>query len=368
MSLFDKFFKKPTPPPSPPPIMRPPAPPPALNIHRATFDTPDGKGYEAEGVYRVDFGVFDSRETGEPTPVSGSVGIVHLDFVRAFPHVSWASETGRDTEYPAGFSYKLLTARHEPGGDIECAVVRLLADGSKTILKRFMVPQAKFGLMAAEVIPGYEDIFSVKFARMDFSQARTPAELDQLITGGQSARGKPPFMLELTVTRPAKAAGPPPLPQPHAPPVLQQNQSQVYIGDYAVFPPSEKPPLPHGTTAMLHIDFKHRFPHLAWASDMIYRKENPSGFSVKILTARHEPSGELDGVFLQQMFDGGKFVISRFTATHADLHLILELVNVQESRHSTKFTCEDYRNIRTAEEFKQHHAGGGPAASPTPPS
>ena len=363
MSLFNRLFKKTTPSPSQPPVIpRPLAPnaPPRQNLHRVTFETLDGVGYEAEGVYRTDYAVFDSRETGQPAPASGSVGIIHFDFVHSFPHVSWASETGRDAEYPTGFSYKLLSARHEPGGNLECVVVRLLADGSKTILKRFMVPQDQFGLMEAELIPTYESVFSVKFTRMDFSQARTPEEMVKLITGGQAPHGKPPFMLELTVSRPEKAAGPPPIQTTQAPPVIQQKQSQVYIGDYAEFPPTEKPPLPHGTVGMLHIDFKHVFPHLAWTSDTIFRKENPSGFGLKILTARNEPSGQLECVFLQQMIDGGKFVIRRFSTTPVDFHLIVEMVNDLESSQSTKFTCEDYRGIRTAVEFKKRITGAAP--------
>jgi len=148
------------------------------------FATADGVGPEADGVHLVDYAAFHSRTTGQPAPPGGSVAIIHLDFVSVFPAVSWASETGYDAEYPAGFSYKVLSARHEPSGDFECVVVRQVSDGSKTILRRFMVSKDQFP-MVEELVRHYEGVFSVRFNRREFLQARTPEEFNRLITGGE---------------------------------------------------------------------------------------------------------------------------------------------------------------------------------------
>ena len=101
MSWFKRLFAR-----APPPPFQP-----RQSQHRIAFGLPDEAGPEEAGVHRVDYAVFDSRATGETPPPSSTVGIIHIDFVRVFPHLSWASEIGYDQEYPAGFSYKVLTAR-----------------------------------------------------------------------------------------------------------------------------------------------------------------------------------------------------------------------------------------------------------------
>src|SRR5438067_1754033 len=159
MSWFSRMFNK--------------QEPSGQSVHRVAFATPDGVGPEAEGLYVGDYATFDSRTSGKAAPPSGSVAIIHFDFVSVFPAVSWTSETGYDAEYPAGFSYKVLSARHEPSGDFDCVVIRQVSDGSKTILRRFMVPKDQFP-MVEELVRHYEEVFSVRFNRRDFLQAHTP--------------------------------------------------------------------------------------------------------------------------------------------------------------------------------------------------
>src|SRR6266404_5541448 len=169
MSWFSRLFSK--------------QEPSGQSVHQVAFATPDGAGPEADGVHIGDYATFDSRTTGQPPPPSGTVAIIHFDFVSVFPAVSWASEEGYDAEYPAGFSYKVLSARHEPSGDYECVVVRQVSDGSKTILRRFMVPKDQFPAVE-ELVRSYEEAFSVRFDRREFLQARTAEEFKSLITGG----------------------------------------------------------------------------------------------------------------------------------------------------------------------------------------
>jgi hypothetical protein len=195
--------------------------PSGQSIHRVAFATPDGAGPEAEGVHLVDYVTFDSRATGQPAPLGGSVAIMHFDFLSVFPAVSWASETGYDTEYPAGFSYKVMSARHEPSGDFECVVVRQVSDGSKTILRRFMVPKDQFS-MVEELVRHYEELFSIRFNRREFLQARTPEDFNRLITGGQPpplAPRQPPRLYEHS-GHDIDGGQPPPLPPRQPPPLL----------------------------------------------------------------------------------------------------------------------------------------------------
>jgi len=151
-----------------------------------------------------------------------------------------------------------------------------------------------------------------------------------------------------------------PLPSDPSPP------EPLYLGDYAELAPTPNPPPPGGTFGMLHFDFRHVFPHVSWASDTIVRPENPSGFSLKVLTARHEPSGEVECAFFQQMFDGGKLVIRHFKVAREDFDAIEELVRNLEARYSTRFDCRDFRRARTSEDFKKMVTGGQPP--PLPPS
>ena len=154
------------------------------------------------------------------------------------------------------------------------------------------------------------------------------------------------------------------------PPSGPSQPEPLYLGDYAEFAPTANPPLPGGVYAMVHLDFRHVFPHVSWASDTIYRPENPSGFSLKVLTVRHEPSGEFECVFFQQMFDGGKLVIRHFKVAPEDFDAIEKLVRDLEVQHSTKFDCRDFRRACTSEDFKSMVTGGQPpppAPSVPPP-
>lgn len=195
--------------PDQPPVIEPPQIHPGPSLHHVAFALPDGKGPEAVGVYRCDFAVFDARGGNEPLPASGSVGIIHIDFVSTFPHMVWGSGTSRDVEYPAGFSYKLLSVHHEPSDQYECVVLRTLFDGSKSILVRFMVPKDGLGQMEQELIPTYEQAFHVNFVRRDFSRAQTPEELQKLITGKSTPDQRPPYLLECTFEGKVRGQFPP---------------------------------------------------------------------------------------------------------------------------------------------------------------
>src|SRR5438105_8356367 len=102
------------------------------------------------------------------------------------------------------------------------------------------------------------------------------------------------------------------------PPSDSQSPEPLFLGDYAEFVPKDTPPPPAGTYGMIHLDYRHVFPHVSWASETIYRPENPSGFNLKVSTARQEPTGDIQCVFFQQMFDGGKLEIRHFDVAPQD--------------------------------------------------
>ena len=148
------------------------------------------------------------------------------------------------------------------------------------------------------------------------------------------------------------------------PPSDSRPPEPLFLGDYAELAPKDTPPPPGGTHGMIHFDFRHVFPHVSWASDTIYKPENPSGFGLKVLTARHEPSGDIECVYFQQMFDGGKLVIRHFNVAPQDFVAVEEMVRDLAVRHSTTFDCRDFRHVRTSEDFKKAITGG---QQPPPP-
>lgn len=109
----------------------------------------------------------------EPEPV----GFVHIDFEGSFPHIFWSSSWGQDSEFPDGFRYKVLSVRHEPGGDLEVVLLQELRDGTKTEMQRFSVPSDKFEA-SAEMIHMLGEQLGVTFDRVDLSGVRTFEEFE----------------------------------------------------------------------------------------------------------------------------------------------------------------------------------------------
>jgi len=99
-------------------------------------------------------------------------GAVHLDFEHTFPHIFWTSAWDAD-----GLRYKVLSVRHEPGGNFEVVLLHEARDGSKTELQRWSVPADKFGA-SADMIQMLEQKFAVSFDRTDMSAIRTFEEFE----------------------------------------------------------------------------------------------------------------------------------------------------------------------------------------------
>jgi len=140
----------------------------------------------------LDYATFDAS-SDKSMPPSGTVAILHFDFASVFPAISWVSSIGYDDEYPSGFYYKILTARHHPSNQYECAFVRELPGKGKYILSRRFFGLDEFPAVIENLIKKYEPEFSVKFMRVDFAQARTPEEFAQIQRESDSQTQPPPI-------------------------------------------------------------------------------------------------------------------------------------------------------------------------------
>ena len=105
--------------------------------------------------------------------------MLDLDFERVFPHKFWISTWARDESYPKGFRYKLLSARHEPGGPIELVILLEEPDGSKTEVKRYDVDREELDQVARTFTEGFTESYSVQFELHDFSSITEPGEFER---------------------------------------------------------------------------------------------------------------------------------------------------------------------------------------------
>ncbi len=160
MSWFSHLFRKEVLPPAPKP------PPP-----------------EETGAFIPDFCTFEGGE-GKSVPQSGTVALLHFDFFHVFPAFWWGSTRNHDREYPQGFSYRILSARHEPSGHYECVFIRDLGDRGKVIMNRTTLPKEEFPAKIDALVKQWEPRFNVQFLRRDLSNARSPEEFKRLMTGG----------------------------------------------------------------------------------------------------------------------------------------------------------------------------------------
>jgi hypothetical protein len=107
--------------------------------------------------------------------------LVAVDFERRFPHVFWMSSWTQDEERPAGFRYKLLSARTEPSGAMELVVALEEAGGATTELNRLEVSQSAFGRTAAIYVDGLSDEQHLTFYAVDLIKCRTWEGFDRIL-------------------------------------------------------------------------------------------------------------------------------------------------------------------------------------------
>jgi hypothetical protein len=114
-------------------------------------------------------------QDGKKKPMQG---MVVIDCVRAFPHVFWVSNLGRDQEFPQGFRYKILAVRQEPEGKVDAVLFRELPDGTKTELLRF--GGARDAFAPDSMIQDLGRKLSITFERFDLSGIKTYPEFETM--------------------------------------------------------------------------------------------------------------------------------------------------------------------------------------------
>ncbi len=110
------------------------------------------------------------RSLPAQTPVSA---LPIVNFKDTFPWKVWVSSEGRDSTYPAGFHYKLLSVRNADSTIVDFALVRELPDGSKVVAIHANGPLAKFDATTAHVLETLSKSFNITFQLFDLSDVRT---------------------------------------------------------------------------------------------------------------------------------------------------------------------------------------------------
>ncbi len=106
-----------------------------------------------------------------------------VNFKDTFPCKVWVSSEGRDSTYPAGFHYKLLSVRSGDSTTVDFALVRELPDGSKVIAIHAKGPLAKFDVTAAHMLDTLSKSLHITFQLFDLCDVYTLEEF-QTRAGG----------------------------------------------------------------------------------------------------------------------------------------------------------------------------------------
>jgi hypothetical protein len=116
----------------------------------------------------------------EAAPVvdNASGALLTFDFRCVFPHKTWVSDWAADETYPAGFRYKVMSARHEDNESIELLIVLEHRDGSKNILKHYDVKSTGFDRVAETFVKGLAETHGVNFEEQDFRACRTAEDFE----------------------------------------------------------------------------------------------------------------------------------------------------------------------------------------------
>ena len=106
-----------------------------------------------------------------------------FDFVHVFPHKAWISNWSSDSQYPAGFQYKLLSSRREPENVIVFLVILQHRSGDKEVLHHSEIQSAAFDRLASIFVKGLADQHKINFVEQDFSACRDFNSFDAAASG-----------------------------------------------------------------------------------------------------------------------------------------------------------------------------------------
>jgi hypothetical protein len=110
-----------------------------------------------------------------------------------------------------------------------------------------------------------------------------------------------------------------------------------------------KAPKPQG---FVYFDFKHTYPHVLWSSGWGQDSEFPEGFRYKVFSVRLEPSGEFDVVLIQELKDGSKKEMLRWSVPSDKVDPSADVIQKLEEQFGVTFERVDMSNVRTCEEFE----------------
>ena len=107
---------------------------------------------------------------------------ISYDFDDVYPHKIWVSSWNRDDQYPDGFRYKILSARHETAKRVELVVILEEPGGTKTEMKRMESGLSDFDRVAQVFLDGLADSYDLDFDFFDFSRCRTAQQFEEEVS------------------------------------------------------------------------------------------------------------------------------------------------------------------------------------------
>ena len=108
-------------------------------------------------------------------------------------------------------------------------------------------------------------------------------------------------------------------------------------------------PEPQG---FVHVDFERTFPHVFWTSGWGQDAEFPDGFRYKVFSIRHAPGGDFDVVLVQELRDGSKTEMQRWSVPSDKFDASDDMIRMLEEQFSVTFDRVDMSAVQTFEEFE----------------
>jgi hypothetical protein len=106
--------------------------------------------------------------------------LLEFDFEKVYPYKFWVSTWLKDSEYPEGFRYKLLSAKHEEDDGIQLIVLLEKPDGYKKIFVNALYETGKFGSVAQTFVEKLKATHKLTFEEYDLSNIKTLDEFGEL--------------------------------------------------------------------------------------------------------------------------------------------------------------------------------------------
>jgi len=100
-----------------------------------------------------------------------------VDFTSTFPWLVWVSSEGHDSEYPAGFVYKILTVRSADSTTGEIVLIRQLHDGTKSVAIHAKGALGGIESACQSIADKFSALFKITFQKFDLRDVHDASEL-----------------------------------------------------------------------------------------------------------------------------------------------------------------------------------------------